>query len=133
MTVMPTYFASNYDARMISVPSVNEPLGSWYTGSWRSDNKLNLLITPEDFIGLELSLIPQVERVFVSREENGKGFKVLTIVNDRDPELRTKIYMREQAIIEAWPNFDFDFHVTARMNRASEEITMPRGRLAFIK
>jgi len=127
------YFATNCDARMMSVPSVNIPLSTRYAGSWRSDSHFKLLITPEDFIGLELSLIPQVERVFVTREENGKGFKILTVVNDRDPDLRARIYTREQAIIDAWPHFDFDFHITARMNRNPDEVTSSAGKLAYLR
>jgi len=127
-----SYFATTCDssAYVEHIPTVSDNSTRWF---WKNDRKFVILMNIEDFVGLELSLIPQVERVFVTREENGRGFKVLTVVNERDPDLRARIYAREQAVIDAWSNFDFDFHITARMNRKPEEITSSAGKLAYLR
>jgi hypothetical protein len=78
-------------------------------------------INTEHFIWLELSMVREVEYVFVERTTDD-SFSVLTIVNERDPEIREKIYAREQAIIDAHPKLYFDFHVVPRMNRALSDI-----------
>ena len=88
---------------------------------------------PEDFIGLELSLVPGVERVYVERDDYGKEYRVLTVVNERDPEMRAKVYAREQAILDAYPHLDFDFHILARMNRHINDVVGGAGNLAYVK
>jgi hypothetical protein len=81
----------------------------------RSANRM--AIRAEVFIWFEVSMVPEVESVVVEREESGKQFSVVTIVNDNDPDIRRKIYAREKAIIDAHPGLYFDFHVRPRLNR----------------
>src|SRR5271165_4673152 len=50
-------------------------------------------VQPQDFAWLELSLVHEVERVFVDKEGD-RMFRVLTVVNERNPELRKRIYQR---------------------------------------
>jgi hypothetical protein len=71
----------------------------------------------EDAIWLELSLVPEVECVYIEKSESDLSFSVLTIVNERSPELRSKIYAREKCLLQAYPEADFDFHILARMGR----------------
>jgi hypothetical protein len=78
-------------------------------------------VRPQDFAWLELSLVDEVERIFVDRESD-KLFRVLTVVNERSPELRKKIYQREKAIIDALPRYEFDFHILARMGHDLKEV-----------
>lgn len=113
-----------------SAPSVFSQLRTGRPMFWKSDS-VKLLISLEAFIGFELSLVPEVERVFVGREENGNEFRVIAVINDRDPNVRAKVYAREQAIIEEYPNLDFDFHIIARMNRNLKDIVTRMGKLAF--
>lgn len=54
----------------------------------------------DNFIWLELSLIAEIEHVFVTKKEN--IFKVLTIVDEHSAALRKKIYAREAAIIDEY-------------------------------
>lgn len=104
------------------------------TGSgrvWRSDTKRTMLISPEIFIGLELSLVSEVECVYVERIGNRKDLRVMIIVNERDPKVRARVYAREQEIIEAHPHLDFDFYLHARMDRNLEDVVDGIGVLAF--
>lgn len=77
-------------------------------------------VRPQDFAWLEMSLVHEVERVFVDKE--GCLFRILTVVNERSPELRKKIYQREKAIIDALPRYEFDFHILARQNHDLNEV-----------
>lgn len=104
------------------------------TGSgrvWRSDTKRHMLISPEIFIGLELSLVAEVERVYVERIADRKALRVMIIVNERDPNVRARVYAREQEVIEAHPHLDFDFYLHSRMNRNLEDVVDGIGVLAF--
>ncbi|HEX3968838.1 MAG TPA: hypothetical protein VHW70_12800 [Edaphobacter sp.] len=78
------------------------------------------VVKPEDFIWLELSLVDAVERVFVAREHS--LFRVLTVVNERSPELRKRVHERERAIIDAHPQSEFDFHILARDNHHLHDV-----------
>jgi len=89
--------------------------------------------TIESNIGFELSLVPEVECVTVRRQEDGKGLRVLTIINDKSPEIRSKIYKREQAIIDAYPMFEFDFHIMSRMGRSLDDLIRGTGEVVFQK
>lgn len=79
---------------------------------------------------LELSLVPEIERIFIDREADGE-FRIITVVNKRDPAIREEIYKREQAIMESFPGLKFDFHVVTRMDRKLEDVITKAGRLAF--
>src|SRR5208282_6570412 len=66
-----------------------------------ADSRSKLVFSFETFIGLELSLVPQVETIFVrSDSETGKGYTVITVINERDPQVRALVYAREQAIMD---------------------------------
>ena len=112
-----------------TAPSIVQQIKTGPKFSARDNAKL--LMTTEAFIGYELSLVPAVEHVYVEREENGKDFRVITIVNERDSGLRAQVYEREKAIIEAHPSLNFDFHVTARMDRNLKDVVYGLGKLAF--
>ena len=88
---------------------------------WESIEKFQIrqntkfILKPEDFVWLELSMVGEVERVFVER--HGNAFQVMTVVNDRSPELRRRIFAREKAIIDQLSQFEFDFDILTRMNQ----------------
>ena len=97
---------------------------------WKQPStRVNRIMRPKDFIGLEMSLVPQVEKVFV--EDTGKDFRVLTVVNERNAVVRSQIYKREQVIMEELKHADFDFQIIARENRCLAEIMNPAGELAY--
>jgi len=90
-----------------------------------------MVFRPKDFIGLELSLVPQVEKVYVACLDAGKEIRVLTIVNERDADARAQIYRREQAIMAELKYSDFDFQIVSRENRCLAEVFNPVGELAY--
>ncbi|MGH9510716.1 MAG: hypothetical protein ACRD2U_01125 [Terriglobales bacterium] len=75
----------------------------------------------EDFIGLELTMIPEVEYVFVEKDVDD-SYIVSTIVNARDLEVRSRVYERELAIFDAHPGIEFEFNIISRRNRPLEQI-----------
>lgn len=103
----------------------NKSMGLW------TNRDAKLLMNPETFVGLELSLVPQVEAVYVIRVGSAKELKVTSVTNERDADVRSKVYAREQAIIDAYPNLNFDFNVIARRNRDLDEVFNQTGILAF--
>lgn len=86
----------------------------------------------DTYLGMELSLVDQVEAVFVkSDSESGKGYSVITVINDRDPDVRARIYSREQAIMDEGRGIDFSFRVISRMNRDLSSLIDNVGKIVF--
>jgi len=75
----------------------------------------------EDLVGLELTLVPEVECVFVEKEDD-RSFIVYTVVNERDLEVRSRIYDRELAILDANPGIGIEFNILSRRNRPLEAL-----------
>jgi len=84
----------------------------------------------ETFARIELSLVLEVERVFFEHE-GACEFRIISVVNKRDPEIREKVYAREEEIMRAFPGLNFDFHVVARMDRRIEDVLTKAGKLVF--
>jgi len=84
----------------------------------------------ETFARIELSLVPEVERVFFEREGSCE-FRIISVVNKRDADIREKVYAREEEIMRAFPGLNFDFHVAARMDRKVEDVLTKAGKLVF--
>ena len=70
----------------------------------------------QDFIGYEITMVPEVECVFVEKEDDA-SFTVYTVVNDRDLDVRSKIYDREMEILGANPGIKIEFNILSRRNR----------------
>jgi hypothetical protein len=96
---------------------------------WIVKNKF--VMNPAQFIGWEFALVDEVERVYVQCED--REFQVSVIVNERDPQVRRKIYAREQALMDELPNADFDFHIIARGNRDLTDTLSDYGKLVYRK
>lgn len=75
----------------------------------------------QDVVGLELTMVPEVESVFVEKEDDS-SFTVYTIVNERDLEVRSRIYDRELAILSALPGIALEFNILSRRNRPLESV-----------
>lgn len=99
---------------------------------WRPSARSKRIMRLADFIGLEMSLVPQVETVFIHRkEDSAKDIRVLVVVNNRDVHVRNEIYKREQAIMDELPSADFDFHIVAREGRQLAQIVSDAGEVAL--
>jgi hypothetical protein len=91
------------------------------------------VFNPRVIIGMELSFVPEVDSVFVACEQSGKAFRVITIVNEIDDAIETKIYEREEAIMDTIQSADFDFRILARHNRALSEVITDGGQVVFTR
>jgi hypothetical protein len=99
-----------------------------YPASWPNDLYQRWAYDVNAFIGHELTLVPEVENVFVSEEDNeGKVLRVTVVVDARDPDVRAAIYKREQAIMDELKNLDFDFHIIAREGRPLDVLITDAG------
>ncbi len=102
--------------------------------AWKTRASNGWLRILEDAVGMEFSLLPEVESVFVECDkENGKAYRVISIINARDPDVRAKVYKREQAVMDAFRGIEFSFRVISRMNRNLSDVIDKVGRLAYQK
>jgi hypothetical protein len=123
---------SNSDARFENIPTGVMQFDTGQSMLWKNDSELVLVISPEVFIALEYSSCKEVECVCVDHpEERGNEYSVITIVNERDPELRQMIYLRERAVMDAFPEFDFNFRIISRMNRNLSDVINAVGKVAY--
>jgi hypothetical protein len=88
------------------------------------------IFSVETFARMELSLIPEVERIYFDREADNE-FRIISVVNKRDAGIRDKVYAREEEIMNAYPGLNFDFHVMARMDRKIEDVITKAGKVIF--
>jgi hypothetical protein len=96
-----------------------------------TNRETSFSMSTDSFIGMELSLVPEVECVIVERAESDRDFCVYTVMDVRDAEVRMKIYDREQAIMEFYPSLGFDFNIISRQKRDLSEIISHHGKLVF--
>ncbi len=73
----------------------------------------------EEFVGLELARVPGVEQVLTSP---GEDMLVWTVVNHASEEVHYRIYDREGALLDMFPDQGFDFYVLDRRGRQVEEL-----------
>jgi hypothetical protein len=105
-------------------------LRSNFTHRW-SNVKWATHYNPQPLIGLELSLVREVESVFVELVQKQRTVRVISVINERNPGVRARIYAREQAIIDSFPMLDFDFRVISRANRPLSEVVDQLGTPAY--
>jgi hypothetical protein len=74
-----------------------------------------------DFIAFEFSLVHDVEYVFTAFREN-QIFYAWIVTDKFEQSVRDQIYEREQAIIDEFPDFEFDFYIIARMGRNLDDL-----------
>jgi hypothetical protein len=95
---------------------------------WRNDSTQHCAYDVNVFIGYEMSLVPEVEQVFVHKEDEvGKVLRVTVVVDKRDSDVRAAIFKREQAVMDEMKTVDFDFHIIAREGRPLELLVSEDG------
>lgn len=114
--------SSDSDAflRMNSDEDVSQPHSMQSSLGESSSATSSYFLSPENFIWYEISMVEEVESVFIERE--GDYFNVLTVVNEHDEQLRERIYDREASVINSLPMYSFDFHVLPRMGHPEQEL-----------
>jgi|ERR1700733_4355043 len=105
----------------------NQKRNTWSQWQTTKSSPAHFTVDPSDFIGLEMSLVDEVESVFAEPAPRKIGFHIFTVVNDRQPEIRAKIYAREQAIMDQFSNLEFDFRIVARRGRPLQDIISGLG------
>ncbi len=75
--------------------------------------------TLEKYIAIKISRVPDVEYIFISKEEN--ILQVWIVINKLDRAVRDIIYDIEYSIIEHFRDIYFDFHVICRDDRDINE------------
>jgi hypothetical protein len=82
------------------------------------------------FIAFELSLAPEVHSVYTAFRDN-RVFYVWVIVDLWEREVRQRIYARQQAIIDQFPDFAFDFYIVPGGDEDPKEIISQSVDLAY--
>lgn len=83
------------------------------------------------YIGSLLAQVSMVERVYSKYRSN--VFYTWVVVEDRDQTSLEKIYEREKAIIERFPEFEFDFYVLYRKGQSVDTMISGDIDLVFIR
>jgi hypothetical protein len=94
----------------------------------RIDSSTNRL---ENFIAEKFFIIPEVEYVFLSLEND--SIDIWTVINKLDRKVRNKIHDVEYDILGIINNFHFDFHVICRNDRNINEIYPSDAKMVFQK
>ena len=76
--------------------------------------------TLENALAKDLGSVPQVRHVLTER--GNSSLLVWIAVDDPQPHVRRRIYQQELALIEGFPEVDFDFYLIPAMGRGAEEI-----------
>lgn len=92
------------------------------------DSSINGL---ENFVAEKFFIIPEVEYVFLSLEND--SINIWTVINRLDREVRKNIYDVEYDILNILKGFQFDFHVICRNDRNIEELYPSNARMIFQK
>jgi hypothetical protein len=91
-----------------------------------------LVPTAKHFVALKISAVPEVENVFTMVDDAARTLYVYTVVDDFDAKVRSRIYEKEQEIIDEFEMFDFDFHIISRMGAPlSECVSEPSIELTY--
>ncbi|HML18815.1 MAG TPA: hypothetical protein VK419_17410 [Bryobacteraceae bacterium] len=86
----------------------------------------------KNFLGQEMSLVPEVEAVYVSAEN--RTLHVWIVVDEFERRTREKIYERETAIIDEFGAYDFGFNILSRRGRnLVSVINDPTLDVAFVR
>ncbi len=64
-----------------------------------------------EFIGFELSRVPEVTKIYAAFRAS--VFYVWIFLDSFETKIRERIYVREQAIIDEFSMFEFDFYLVA--------------------
>jgi hypothetical protein len=83
------------------------------------------------FIGFELALVKQVEFILSAYRDN--VFYVWVIIQDFGDSVRREIYERQAAIIEQFPEFEFDFYIISRGARELDELVTESVEIVYEK
>lgn len=82
-----------------------------------------------EFVGIELSLVPDVEYVFTAFRN--KVFYIWIVIDRFESQVRERIYDREKAVIDEFTMFEFDFYILSRQGRKVGDLVSESIELVF--
>ena len=98
----------------------------------KSETRTMPTLELKDSIAFGIGAIPDVEAVFTLRHDN--VFYIWTVVDQSEPEIRSRIYEREKQIIDQYASLDFDFNIVASRGRKPQElIGDPAAELTYVR
>lgn len=74
----------------------------------------------EQALAHDLGSIPQIRHILTRRVDG--PLLVWIAVDSPDPSVRRKVYRKELALLEGFPEVQFDFNLIPAMGRSAEEI-----------
>ena len=83
-----------------------------------------------EFIAFELSLVQEVKFVLTAFRDN-HVFYVWLGIEPFEESVRTRVYDRQRAVIDAFPMFDFDFYIICATEEGAAEFASPSVHLAY--
>ncbi|MCX6615001.1 MAG: hypothetical protein NTZ98_02750 [Acidobacteria bacterium] len=83
-----------------------------------------------EFIAFELSLVPEVQSVYAAFRDN-RVFYVWVIIDRWERKVRERVYARQQAVIDSFPDFAFDFYVVPKGDEDPTELLSGSMELAY--
>ena len=102
--------------------------------AWQECSETRSVITSNlnEYIAFEFSLVPEIKQVFTALQNNNVLYTWI-VVDCFDDDVRHKIYNRQEAIIDDFTDFDFDFYVIARMGRETTDLFDSSVKLIYQK
>ncbi|MBI3995602.1 MAG: hypothetical protein HY349_06475 [Nitrospirae bacterium] len=113
--------ASVYKNKYSSFKRVNEESEDFSYEEHDTTNENRL----QDFVAKIIAEVSGVEYIYCRRE--GQVNYIWAIINELDPQVRRAVYKKEMAIIDLFPEMDFDFNIIARMNKPIQSIISQDG------
>lgn len=84
------------------------------------------------FIAFQFSVVPEVECVYTAFREN-HVFYVWIVIDRWEKEVRRRIYQQQQAVIDQFPEFCFDFYIVPREGERVEDLISQSIDLAYVR
>ena len=85
-----------------------------------------------ELIAFEFSLVRDVQYVFTAFREN-HVFYAWVVVDRFEEDVRNQIYNRQEAVIDEFPELEFDFYIISRMGRDIGDLIDTSAQLTYQK
>ncbi|MGH9621859.1 MAG: hypothetical protein ACRD45_19400 [Bryobacteraceae bacterium] len=85
----------------------------------------------EKAVAKDLGAVSAVTHVFTEAADN--ALLAWIVVDDPKLDIRYEIFDKEQALIDAFPETEFDFNIIPRMGRDARELIQGEARIAYTR
>ncbi|HEX7360917.1 MAG TPA: hypothetical protein VF283_10535 [Bryobacteraceae bacterium] len=94
-------------------------------------NQLGVCGDIEKAVAEDLAAVSAVTHVITQAVDN--GMLVWIVVDDPKLDVRYEIFDKEQALIDAFPETEFDFNIIPRMGRDASELIQGEAHIAYTR